>query len=141
MFSIRDGVKNQVGEEHNIITSPCLAEVAKAICGQSSLGAYYSIKWCALGDDDTAVSASDTTLGNEVFRTQYVSRNYVDNVATGDFYVTDTEFSGDIEEMGIFGGTQATATTDSGGMVSHVLWSYSKTSSEELVIEYEITVT
>jgi len=139
MFSIKNGVKQQVGEEHNIITDACLNRVASTfIC--CTLSFYFGIDWLAIGDDNTPVASTDTTLGNELFRTQYVSRSNTDNVTKGDFYVTDTDFSGDIEELGIFGGLTASTTADSGGLLSHVLWDYTKSSSEELVVEYELTV-
>ena len=42
------------------------------------------------------------------------------------------ESSVTIQEIGIFAGSSATATKDSGILVSRILWAYSKTGSEEL---------
>ena len=130
----------QIDEKHNVITTPCLNRLAMA-CVAYVFGSHYSIKYLAIGDDNTTVTAADTVLGNEVFRTQYVTRgNTSSKVAQGDFYITATDYTGDIEELGIFGGTSATSTADSGGMFSHVNWSYTKSSAEELLIEYQVTV-
>lgn len=130
----------KIDERYNVITTACLNRVAMA-CVAYTFASHYSIKYLAIGDDDTAAAASDTVLGNEVLRTRYVSRaNTSSKVAAGDFYITATDYAGDIEELGIFGGTTATDTADSGGMFSHVNWSYTKSSAEELLIEYEVTV-
>lgn len=130
----------KIDERYNVITTPCLNRVAMA-CVAYEFGSHYSIKYLAIGDDATAVTASDTLMNNEVFRTRYVTRgNTSSKIAQGDFYITATGYSGSIEELGIFGGTLATDTTDSGGMFSHVNWSYTKSSAEELLVEYEVTV-
>lgn len=140
-FSIENGIKRAIDVKHNTIMNPCINQVAKAFIGYSLVD-NYSIKWLAIGDDDTAITGNETTLVNEVFRTQYISRvNPSNGVVLGDFYITDSEYSGDIEEVGIFGGDGAISTEDSGGLVSRVLWSYTKSSSEEILIEYQLTIT
>lgn len=107
----------------------------------NSLGYYYEIKYLAIGDDNTAVTASDITLGNEVHRSYYVLRERSSQkIITTEFYITDSEFNGTIEELGIFCGNEASDTTDSGNLLSHVLWSYSKSSSEELLVQYVLTI-
>lgn len=91
------------------------------------------IFYLALGTDNTAVTNADTQLGNEIFRTAVVSQS---DVATGEilteFIVLDTEAVGNIEEIGIFGGSNATASADTGTLISRILWSKVKSSSEEI---------
>lgn len=140
MYSIKDYVKKQVGEEHNLIMDACLNQVGKGFIGYSVFSDY-GFQYLAIGDDNTPPGSADDTLGNELFRTPFVTTaNPSEKIVTADFYITDTDFSGDIEEMGLFGGGDATSSADSGNLISSVLWSYTKSSSEELVIEYELTI-
>ena len=91
------------------------------------------IKYLAIGNDNTAINDNDTTLGNEIFRTQFQSS---DNDATGQFTtifsVLDSEAVGQWEEIGIFCGSSATSTADTGIMLSRILYSRNKTSLEEI---------
>jgi len=95
----------------------------------------------AIGDDNTAPTSTDSTLGNEVYRVPVTSqvRTGVGEL-TSEFYITNTEFSGDIEELGIYagltsedwnGGTGA----DTGILLARVLYSDTKGSNEELLIQ------
>ena len=107
MYSIRNGIKTQVDEKHNLIMNDVYVKVVRAFTVYS-LAYHYQIRYLALGDDNTAVTASDTTLGNETYRTRYVVRAETGTgVLTTDFYITDSEFAGTIEELGVFGGTFA----------------------------------
>ena len=139
MYSVKGDKIEQVGEEHNQVMDYCHYKVARAFLGDW-LGYYMSIEWLALGDDNTPIAGTELILVNEIFRTKYVTRSSPAKVASGTFYITDTEFSGDIEEMGIFGGNAASSTADTGGLVSRVLWSYTKSTSEEIVVEYDLTI-
>lgn len=92
------------------------------------------IFYLALGTGNTAVTDSDTTLDTEIFRTAITTQTDVD---TGEilteFTVFDSEAVGLIEEIGIFGGSTATASADTGTLISRILWAKNKTNSEELV--------
>ena len=94
------------------------------------------IKYCAVGTDNTAINDNDTTLGNEIFRTQDLSSS---QTATGEFTSTfailDAEAVGTWAELGIFCGSTATATADTGTMLSRVLFNFEKTS----LVEVDIT--
>lgn len=91
------------------------------------------IFYLALGTGNTAVTDSDTTLDTEIFRTPVTVQT---DIATGEilttFTVLDTEAVGNIEEIGIFGGTTATSSADTGTLVSRILWNKVKTNSEEI---------
>lgn len=124
----------QIDEIHNLITNICLESESKIFMGESP---NLWIKYIALGDDNTAVAATDTLLGNEVFRTRHVSQVYsATGIVTSEFYVTDTDANGeDIQELGIFAGNTAIATIDTGRLISHVLWNYGvKSSGIELLV-------
>ena len=100
------------------------------------------IKYMAVGDDNTAPTIADTTLGNETFRKARTSQSkpadaqqrYVQYIAPG-------EAVGVIEEFGWFAGAAAGAGADSGIMVSRVLYSRTKTALESLQIERTDTFT
>jgi hypothetical protein len=130
----KDNKFRQIDEIHNLITNICLESEAKIFMG---IAPNLWIKYMAIGDDNTAVAATDTTLGSEVFRTAYVSQAYsATGIVTSEFYITDTDANGeDIQELGIFAGNTATATADTGRLISHVLWNYgTKASGIELLI-------
>ncbi|WP_010249233.1 hypothetical protein [Acetivibrio cellulolyticus] len=91
------------------------------------------IKYLALGTSNTAITTSDTKLGNEIFRTPISSQatGYIGELIT-DFVVLNNEAVGNIQEIGIFGGITATIVKDTGTLISRILWSKVKTNSEEL---------
>jgi hypothetical protein len=87
----------------------------------------------ALGTGNTAITNTDTTLDTEIFRTPITLQ---EDVTTGEivttFTVLDSEAVGSLEEIGIFGGSTATASADTGTLISRILWSKVKTNSEEI---------
>jgi len=115
---------------NNRVMNDVLDQMAELYQGNA---ADLEIKYLALGTDNTPVTDTDATLGNEIFRTPIVSQS---KVGTGEilteFIVLDTEAVGNIEEIGIFGGTGATASADSGALISRILWPKVKSNSEEI---------
>jgi len=101
-----------------------------------------NIKFLAIGTDNTPLNDNDTTLGAEVFRTQFLTS---DNNAVGQFTTTfamlDSEAVGQWEEIGIFCGDSATASADTGIMLSRILFSRNKTNLEEIDVTRLDTVT
>ena len=130
----------KIDEVKNLITDYAKYVLVNVLIGFEAVSDI-EIKYCAIGDDNTAVAGTDDKLYNEVFRTAYVSRsNPTSNVINTDFYVLDTDYSGAIEEIGIFCGTAATAAADSGNLLSRALWSYTKSSSEQIYIKRVDTI-
>ena len=130
----KDNKLKQIDEIQNLITNICLEAEAGIFMG---IAPNMWIKYLALGDDNTAVAATNTILNNEVFRTNYVSQVYsATGIVTTEFYVTDSDATGeDIQEIGIYAGNTATSTVDTGNLISHVLWNYgTKSSGIELLI-------
>jgi len=115
----------------NMIMDSVINELARTLEGES---VDLEIKYLALGTDDTAVSADQTGLGNEIFR---VPRTDIDNVDTGEietqFILRYNEANQHIKEIGIFVGTTATATPESGKMLSRILWDKNKNENMEFV--------
>lgn len=116
----------------NLITNSCLNAMANVFVNVSP---YLQVKVLAIGDDNTSPTATNTTLNNEVFRTYFVDQSITGTgQATSEFYILDSDYSGTIEELGIFAGPNATLIASTGTLISHALWSYTKSSSEEIYI-------
>jgi hypothetical protein len=116
----------------NMVTDLALNKLINVLKGDDS---NMEVAYFALGDSTTAVSASQTTLGNEIFRTAFLSKwNSGTGQVTSSTYIIDTEVVGTIEEMGIFCGPSATITADTGNMLSRILWHHVKTSLEEIQV-------
>lgn len=95
------------------------------------------IKYLAVGTDGAALSDTSTQLVAEVFRTE----PSIDpqNVSTGrvetSFDILDSEANVHIMELGIFCGSIATASANTGILLTRILYDKVKTSSEELSIK------
>jgi hypothetical protein len=114
----------------NRIMDTVLSQMVGAYKGDSlDLEIFYM----ALGTGNTAITNTDTTLDTEIFRTPITLQ---EDVTTGEivttFTVLDSEAVGSLEEIGIFGGSTATASADTGTLISRILWSKVKTNSEEI---------
>ena len=117
---------------NNKVMDIALSGIVKALSGDSNI----QIKYLALGTSSIPVTNTDTKLGNEIFRTP-ISNQEVSAIGelTTDFVVLDSEAVGNIRKMGIFGGSTATNTKNSGVLISRILWSRDKTNSEEINIK------
>lgn len=131
----------KIKEFNNLITNILLDEMVKILANYT---ANIDIKFLAVGTDNTAVAADDIILGTEFARTKYISKSVTSPPTYGeivaDFYLSAGEGNTTIEELGIFAGNTATENADSGNLISHVLWNYTKTSSVELLIRYTVTL-
>lgn len=92
------------------------------------------IKYLAIGN---GITEYDNKLGNEVYRVQCSEApTRTDNVGEvrTEFIILSSEAIGNITEIGIFGGENATSEKDSGFMISRIAWSYEKTGLDEFRI-------
>lgn len=121
-------------EIHNRIMNASLNTLAGVLAGTVP---DLEIKYLALGTDNTPITDLDTQLGAEIFRTQptidpaLVSTGRIETT----FTILDNEAVGAIKEIGIFGGSTATSTPNSGTLIARVLWDKTKSSSEEITIK------
>lgn len=131
-----------IGDErfliNNIITDAGLNMIRNALNGELTST---EIRYLALGTSSTAVSATQTQLGAEIFRTPFI------NTAKPDIgqlektaVVLDSEAVASIQEIGVFAGTTATNTANSGIMISRVLYSRNKTNLESIQIVRRDTI-
>jgi hypothetical protein len=125
----QDGVIVEEKEIYNRVMNLALDEFIKVLYDNPDM----NIEYLALGTDNTAVADNQTKLVTEIFRCAYVSRT---KTATGElttvFVVNDSEAVATLEEIGIFCGSSASATVDTGTMSSRILWHRAKTANEEI---------
>jgi hypothetical protein len=99
------------------------------------------LKYVAVGTSSASINNADTSLTSEFFRTP------ITNWTTGGTgilnttgIILDNEAVGQIEELGFFAGSTASATTDSGIMISRILYSRDKTNLESIQINRTDTI-
>jgi hypothetical protein len=125
-----------VKREHNLITSAGRGEIAKRLAGTQDTT--LEITHGALGDDNTAPSSSNTTLGNETTRIATSSQTYSANIAYLSYFFPAGTGTGTYEEFGNF--IDGTSSPDTGTLFSHVLMSGSKAANESLTIDVSYTI-
>jgi hypothetical protein len=131
-----------VGDErfliNNLITDAGLDMVRNAFNGELTST---EIRYLAVGTSATTVSTTQTQLGTEIFRTAFIAST---KPATGQLEKTavilETEAVANIREIGIFAGSTATTASNSGIMVSRVLYSRNKTNLETIQIVRRDTI-
>jgi len=129
---LRDGTR-QVDELENLITDVGKNLLRDVLNGTVTDG---TIKYVALGSNNTAPAGGDTKLGNEFFRKQVTKQETgVTGKLITTVFIAPYEANQQIEEIGWFAGTGATSTKDSGVLIARVLYSKSKTELESLQIE------
>lgn len=123
----------------NIIPTVGRAVIAKWLIGDNTYTADTGINYGSLGDDNTAPTNADTTLGNETYRKAIASVSQVDNQAFVAAFYTATEVSGTFEECGLH--IVGTGSADTGQLFSHFLTGgIVKSTTETLTVESEITI-
>ncbi len=95
------------------------------------------INYVALGTDDTAPSAGDTTLGAESYRNAIASETNANNVAYFTGFFSATECNGTYKEAGLLADGEAGA--DTGILFSHVAIDETKDATETLTIDWTVT--
>jgi len=127
-------------ERRNLITNLARNEIRKILDSDETPD--MGIEYLAWGDDDTAPAAGDTTLGNELGRKAITSQTLTGT--TGEIvtsvYLAPTDANEAIEELAWYGGTSATATTDSGLLIARALYDHTKTSAESIQIDRTDTI-
>jgi len=136
-ITVRDlegNIKEQVVLK-NTITNLLFNLYRDALAGDETADEF-EINYLGVGDDNTTPLATDTLLGNEVFRKALTSSS---KPATGQydtiFYLAPAEAVGAIEELGWFSGPLATGAADSGTLIARVLYSRVKTNLESIDVE------
>ena len=99
------------------------------------------IKYFAVGTSSASVLATQTQLGAEIFRKPVYSRTAgATGILQSIAILTETEAVANIQEIGVFAGSTASATTNSGIMISRILYSRNKTNLESIQIQRTDTI-
>lgn len=138
-FTLRDVHSGEVivKEYENIVPSVALAMIANNLTDATPDNSPL-ISHAALGDDNTAVALADTVLGNETFRNEIASRTNSVGVAYATAFFGQTEVTGTFKEAGIF--ADGSGTADTGILVSHVNVDITKTNTQTLTIDWQLTL-
>lgn len=98
------------------------------------------ITYCAVGTDSTAPTAADTGLGTELFRKLVSVRSWNSaKIATFQTFFTTSEANGTLRECGLFG-DDASSTPGSGTLFSKLAINRTKSSSDTLTLNWDITI-
>lgn len=125
---------------NNIIPTAGRAVIARWLTGDNTYDADVGANYGSLGDDNTAPTNSDTTLGNEIYRKATSSAAVASNVAYLSNFYTASEVSGLIEEAAWH--IDGTGSADTGQLLSHFLTgTINKATTETLTVESAITIT
>ena len=134
-FEIKVKENGIIKEEYSIenrITNTALDAIINIL---DNIDPDLDIKFLAIGTDGTPLDDNDTQLGNEIFRTQFLtSINDAVGQFTTTFAILDNEAVATWFEIGVFTGSSATITPDSGIMLSRILFERTKTALEEIDI-------
>lgn len=118
---------------HNKIMDTVLDQLSRVLQNDTP---DLEIKYLAIGTGDSPTVGNETQLGAEIFRTLYQTRtNPSTGVITHTFIVTDSEAIALWKEIGIFGGSTATITANTGTLISRVLFTKDKLAGEEVQIQ------
>lgn len=136
----RDGKLFKHDVIKNIITDVALNKEIEILIGNDP---DMNIEYMAFGTDNTTPSATDTTLGSESGRFQPTTAFTRTAIGTteGSFFLTSSDLIGvNIREIGVFCGSSATSSADTGTLLSRILWSFNKTANDEIEITRTDTV-
>lgn len=121
----------------NLIVDVGLNVLCRRLAGDTTYSG--EINYGALGTGSTAISASDTQLENEVYRT-LASDSAVDGrIAYVDFFYDKSDVSGTFTRFGNF--IDGTASADSGILFSEKEVNWTKTLNDSLFIACKYTLT
>ena len=115
----------------NLVVNAGLQEALDLLFGLGGT----SFGYCAVGSDNTAPAAGDTTLGNEIARSDFDECSRTGQVVTADTWFGASEGNGTWRESGLFNAASA------GKMLSRALFDpvITKNATKVVQIEWQIT--
>lgn len=121
---------------HNLLPTVGRSAIAQRLANTTT---YTNIvNKVALGSGTTAPANADTTLATEVYRNNAASLTYSSNIAYITGFFTAAETSGTYGEAGLF--IDGTATANTGQLLSRALISVTKTATQTLTVDWQITI-
>ncbi len=138
-FTLRDKITGKIDKQwtvENLVPTVARTMIANNLTNVSPTNVM-RITHCALGSNATAASNSDTQLGTETYRNAIASITNANNIGYATGFFTATETSGTYQEVGIF--SNGTGSANSGILISHVITTITKTTSQTLTIDWSLT--
>lgn len=137
--TIRNAETGEIlAEDHNMVVGVGRQAILGLMAGTETVGVTY----IALGTSSTAVTDNDIQLGAEACRSQMVERT-----VSGDNLIMSAFFNGgatgvasDFKEAGVFGGTTATGTANSGILYCRALVNFDNTSAQNITATWTLTL-
>lgn len=121
---------------HNLITTVGLNNIVDAFIGADIGPAYH-----AIGTGTTNPVIGDTTLTAEVSRRSVTSMVRTSSSVTVSTFFPVAECTYNIKESGVFGGSSASTSPDTGTLISHYLQSYDNTAgSYDLTFSWMLVI-
>lgn len=137
--TIRNAETGEIlAEDHNMVVGVGRQAILGLMAGTETVGVTY----IALGTSSTAVTDNDIQLGAEACRSQMVERTVSgDNLIMSAFFNGgDTGVASDFKEAGVFGGSTATGTANSGILYCRALVSFDNTSAQNITATWTLTL-
>lgn len=127
-----------VVETKNMIMSAGRTQILSFIGASGATNAF--AQYYAVGTGAVyTIQTSDAVLAGELFRAIPASFSVVGNAVTISTPFSTSQANGTYTNAGIFG-NNATSTPGSGTLMTHLLYSYTKTSTVAIVNDYTITL-
>lgn len=138
IITIKNKSDTKVVEINNVITNAGLNLLRNFLAGTVSDG---QLKYLAVGTSSASVSFANTQLGAEIFRTEFIDQTPSSTgVLNSNAIILDNEAVDNIREIGIFAGSTASSATNSGIMISRILFSRDKTNLESIQFQRVDTI-
>ena len=128
-----------VVDRHNLVTAngrTQLLTFAGASTTTTAFAQYYAVGTGAIA----SVQATDTSLATELFRAVPSSSTIVGTTVTITTNFSTSQGNGVYTNAALFG-NGASSTPNSGTMMTHILYSYTKTSANAIYNDYTISLT
>lgn len=129
-FEVFDEDGKLLYQKDNLVVATGLGLIANRMIGNSPAG----ITYCAVGDNDTIATSTDTTLYNELNRKAVTTSVAVNNVATVDTVFETYEANFTWKEVGLFNASS------SGTMYNRTNISFIK-NSQKVTARFTLTFT
>ena len=134
---LAEGLQTYNHRVHNLIVSSGKALVGDMLKDSEDVGLTYH----AIGTGTTAVMVGDTTLTTESARKAWTTKARTTNTVTYSVFYTAAQATANIKEAGIFGGTTASGTANSGTLFAHYLQAYDNSAGlYDLTFDYILTI-
>ena len=126
-------------DTHNIACTVGKNSLAQRMVGSIKGNVTYFAVGTGASTGGDAPAVGDTALNTELYRKQISVRSATGNSATFRIFFNVNEANGTLTEIGLFG-DDATVTADTGTLFARAAITKTKTDSETLTIDWDLTI-